>query len=451
MNIILHIGMPKTGSTAIQTVLNAHREHLLKNNYIVKNKKILPLALGKFGRFFKDIQRDFENTVQLFGNSATYIVSDEGLYNISLYKSLSNFIKNGKENNIDSDKWRYIQKCFIEKLKNIFSNHTVHIIVYVRRQDIYLESVYAQWIRARQMHVNHTNKILKNIFLNSHHERVNLNYNNIKLSIWKEIFVDAKMDVRVYEKGQLVEGDVIADFVHCTGIPLPEESYGTKANVTPSRDALELKLQYNALTTESVFSKPTSEYITKIFRDLTKNCPKDAIFTPAQHIEILEKFQESNRKVAKEFLGREELFYEKWPTLSDEYRKFPALTQEEVTKYFAHALEAMAQEVFALRSQVYCMRQPIQAQSNILLQSGFFDENYYRAIYLCGRKEIFPPAEHYILMGASHGKNPSAYFDTLWYMEQHPEIKETGLNPLLWHLLIGKDKDFPALPQDDTL
>lgn len=71
----------------------------------------------------------------------------------------------------------------------------------------------------------------------------------------------------------------------------------------------------------------------------------------------------------------------------------------------------------------------------IIEKSEFFDEEYYVANYknLYGLK----PVEHYLIKGWKVGNNPSRKFDTKFYLLKYPDVRESGMNPLIHYLNHG--------------
>jgi hypothetical protein len=47
------------------------------------------------------------------------------------------------------------------------------------------------------------------------------------------------------------------------------------------------------------------------------------------------------------------------------------------------------------------------------------------------------PAEHFVTVGWRRGLQAGPYFDTKWYLDQHPELAARGLNPLLHFVKVG--------------
>ena len=81
--------------------------------------------------------------------------------------------------------------------------------------------------------------------------------------------------------------------------------------------------------------------------------------------------------------------------------------------------------------------EPTGDEINEVLQSGLFDEVWYREHYLLGRAAIMPPIVHFLRFGPRKGYWPNANFDPVWYRTQYPECVFSGLNPLLHYIRYG--------------
>jgi len=86
-----------------------------------------------------------------------------------------------------------------------------------------------------------------------------------------------------------------------------------------------------------------------------------------------------------------------------------------------------------------------QAAAAIIAPTGLFDEVYYRTHYL-DLQGVTQPLQEYCETGWKVGRNPSADFDTLYYLEAYPDIREAGMNPLLHYATAGEAEGRPALP-----
>lgn len=75
---------------------------------------------------------------------------------------------------------------------------------------------------------------------------------------------------------------------------------------------------------------------------------------------------------------------------------------------------------------------------SMILNSGYFDENYYVNNY--ARNEDWSqksPLEHYLNDGWKRNFNPSEEFDSAWYLERYKDVEKTGMCPLVHYLKYG--------------
>ncbi|RQD95957.1 hypothetical protein DZD46_07450, partial [Campylobacter hepaticus] len=142
MTCYLHIGMPKTGTTSIQTFLTENKNLLLQYNYlypesilewghqhitlvwIIKllrlNKKLLFLE-----KKYKQIMINFRKELKINSNK-TILLSTEGL-------------------TWDFDNPIYIK--ILHKILKLFGFTTIKIIIYLRPQEDMLASLYSENIK----------------------------------------------------------------------------------------------------------------------------------------------------------------------------------------------------------------------------------------------------------------------------------------------------------------
>jgi hypothetical protein len=98
-------------------------------------------------------------------------------------------------------------------------------------------------------------------------------------------------------------------------------------------------------------------------------------------------------------------------------------------------------EAISLRSLL------LQDQAEILRGSPLFDANWYLSVYPDLARSGCDPALHYLQWGASEGRNPSSYFETINYMNAFPELKRIDVNPLLHAIARQRSIRAPDLSQ----
>ena len=85
-----------------------------------------------------------------------------------------------------------------------------------------------------------------------------------------------------------------------------------------------------------------------------------------------------------------------------------------------------------------------------LKDSELFDENYYLKKYPNIKKSGINPLLHYIILGTKENKIPSPkfkkindslkdseLFDENYYLKKYPNIKKSGINPLQHYIILG--------------
>jgi O-antigen biosynthesis protein len=78
----------------------------------------------------------------------------------------------------------------------------------------------------------------------------------------------------------------------------------------------------------------------------------------------------------------------------------------------------------------------LEYQIKRIKDSGLFDAEYYREKYPEDlRSSNLDPVEHYIILGAKLGYNPSSSFNTTEYLEKNPELVTKKINPLIDYIL----------------
>jgi chromosome segregation ATPase len=81
----------------------------------------------------------------------------------------------------------------------------------------------------------------------------------------------------------------------------------------------------------------------------------------------------------------------------------------------------------------------LRYQRDIIQKSGLFDVEFYLRTYPDVAAQKIDPIRHYLLFGASEGRNPNASFDTGRYLDRYPDVKNDRkkINPLIHYILCG--------------
>jgi len=341
--IYLHIGMPKTGTTSLQNFLFDNREKLLDKGYLY------PLLGMRSTRNITDFNHhglanallkkyDTKTPVGNAKSKSEWEGSWEEL------KKQINTIK--PKNVIISSEIFTTTKYFynpntIALVKKILEEHETKIVIYLRRQDDFLRSLYCQFMKSPLpnkvpntilLTENHTNKNMAKIREFVGELKYQANYHST-LELWKNSFGIKSVIVRVFEKEQMRNGNVVDDFLATINFTLKDGNKSLKfsdfKNVSYSGKVIKLinliesasqirrlpKGKYWYLYTKFAFLRMDSRI--KLAMLLSRFIPdflvSEELLSEEDRESIMKEFEESNQKVAKEYLGREDgkLFYAK--------------------------------------------------------------------------------------------------------------------------------------------
>lgn len=305
MRIILHIGNYKTGTSALQNFLFINKQRLeqcgiyygntwnVVNNHAGLALSILKEALEKHNILdlcsdLKDLEED-PSAIALkicfmaeARNADTIIISHEGFF-ADLLQVSAGLSSSFTRKDIDN-----VNEYICARLKELFPE--AEIVCYLRRQDLYIESMYMEhckvpW-RVWELPVKFEKFNKK--------QKLCLNYFN-EILRWKRYF-DEKVSFKIYEKENLLNKDIIYDFLCCyIGFKIDDicqfEQIGiSEKNISLSRDALEHKLLNN-------INEPLLNCLYKIYSEQYPDTKKYGFMQQSERTILLEKYKESNNKL----------------------------------------------------------------------------------------------------------------------------------------------------------
>jgi hypothetical protein len=326
--VILHIGMPKTGTSSIQQYLHNNRSALRGRGFVVpttpgrlnhesialyaladasratirRRHELLSVAAVK--RFRESFLTDLASEAAGWRDDETVILTNEHMSQLGEPEEFGR----------------------LQELLAILGRRPVRVVIYLRRQDLSCLSGYSQRIKTGgTLHWSElTGEIDRSVF----------DYEAI-LERWRSVFGKESLSVRVFERRQWVRGDLIWDFLSAVGCEEGPD-LGKSVHKNESLDARSL------------------EYLRRLnpwyprFVDGRLNPRRQALVAAMQRIaegpslrmdrdlaeKFLDRYREGNARIAREYLGRSDgrLFLD---MPSDEPAPAPALSIDDAMEISA--------------------------------------------------------------------------------------------------------------------
>jgi len=83
----------------------------------------------------------------------------------------------------------------------------------------------------------------------------------------------------------------------------------------------------------------------------------------------------------------------------------------------------------------------LDSDLELLRDSGYFDSFWYGQNNPDVREQGVDPLRHYLLYGGLEGRSPGPKFDSLGYLESNPDVRAAGVNPLVHYLKFGRAEE----------
>ncbi len=280
--LFLHIGMGKTGTSAIQYFLYENREMLLKQNILY------PITENYF------IDKDNDVTSGNANEIIKLILAEE-------YEKIFEYLESLlKENNvlISSEILIYYFGKNIDLFYDIVEQFNATVILYIRKQDEYYNSLANQWTK------------LKSLVDADCLKEVHENYFYI-MKIVNSINTE-KLIIRPYEKDQFKNRNLIDNFLECLGLELDTNYKMNARNINNSLSPIcyKIKQEYNR-----TYGDVTNKEFINVLIEYSKresNFKKVFIITKKEREELLELYNDFNMSLAIRFMQRLDgvLFYD---------------------------------------------------------------------------------------------------------------------------------------------
>jgi len=309
--LYLHIGTHKTGTTALQRFFAKNQTNFAKSGIGYPQTS----RVGHRGHY------QLVSSIRLREHPS---VIPEKSFDAYL-QDLSAELSANPISLISSE--MFCEEIDLDALRRIKSlAPTVRIIVYLRRQDSYVESIYVQRVKmgrlAKRLNVQNLVNAVPN-------------YGEL-LERWGGIFGKANLLVRVYEKEQLTSANIFTDALEALGVDKRsivawERPDGAYANASFGRDELEFMRLVNALPLIESSRRRLIGPLLKMsaLNGAARPFQPLGLLTPDERAELLTEYAQVNAFVAQEYLGRKNatLFHAPLPGARD-WREYAGLSAD---------------------------------------------------------------------------------------------------------------------------
>ncbi|MCD6003893.1 hypothetical protein K7H08_03465 [Halomonas sp. IOP_6] len=325
--VVLHVGMNKTGTTALQSYLQHISGQLAKHGILYPNA-------GRIGAAHYSLSASLG-----FCNPG---VPSEWLCSPSkLLKSLESEITSDTRQVIISSEDFLLNKSF-NKLNTFFESYPLKVIVYLRRHDHWWLSAYAQAVKMK--HLPPWNRGPYG-FINFQQKK-NPRYGDYRYLIdrWADAVGRENIIVRPYEFEQN-QPDLASDFLSSIGQQTLISKLPTMAqrdNVSLPIRSLQLMDTFQRVNTSDAVRAALLSHAKQVTSEDTQNNIQDML-KPEFRIRLVEDQMKTYRYIAETYLGREsgQLFYEPLPTPNSEWRGIPWPSHEEVAQHVIDVMEQL--------------------------------------------------------------------------------------------------------------
>lgn len=305
--LVLHIGMDKTGTTAIQSLLNENRSLLLKRHRLLyprtgqwEDHSHHPFAFSIFGQHGFDLsqlQGLFRSLKKESARAGRVLLSSECLFKAPTREEFA---------------------TFLEMVKDQFGH--VRVIAYVRPQEDWVESRYKHAILSG---AGIDLEALKKPFFCDY-----LRY----LDHWSDIVGVGNVTVRPFERVQFVGGNIYADFLALLGVPMEEDIRLPTAalNASLGLGCVEFKALCNDIGFHGAEERRLNELLIEHTRRKRQTGHRDRLLSPTARRMLRESYASVNNDIAAKYLDadRTDLFVGQDSGSPNEWVPYSGLGQE---------------------------------------------------------------------------------------------------------------------------
>lgn len=265
--LIVHIGRPKTGTSALQAFLRRNQSYLNKLDYTYLNYENSENSNFPFRHCSPSTYKKLNNENKLLAiNEAKSFMEER--------------IKNNKVAILSSENISNFKKGVFN---DIFDDYDVKIIAYVRNEIEFIASSYAQYIHANWVDLDFSD-YLSDL-------RIHLSMNDTYLGKIAT-FKNKKIVVRKYDKDELEHQDIRKDFiVNALGLDLDKTHFDFTAEANSNPSLTDAVIEFKKELVRRSNNEFSEKKFYKSFAQLSEIYGSKYRFPMDQKIRILKKLE----------------------------------------------------------------------------------------------------------------------------------------------------------------
>ena len=296
VDLVLHIGSGKTGTSSIQQLLTRNSGRLAERGTLVP----LSAGRGRHVRLGLFIRPDAELGKLISWQKET--ASSPAEFRTEFERDLLAEIESsGLTRVILSDEALYGSS--VEALKRLRTltdgiARSVRVVVYLRRQDDHVCSRYQQVVKTGE--VRRLAQRLEEVNFNKTYDY------HARLRTWQKLVEPSDFVVRPFEPDRFVDGSLYQDFLEAAGIDVRAEELEEVPILNQSLDAESVeflrllnlhRVEHEGAKAGLIDNRPLVKRLTGVSSGPILTLADDVLDA------FMERWEESNRAVAREFLG----------------------------------------------------------------------------------------------------------------------------------------------------
>lgn len=339
---VLHIGVEKTGSTSIQFSLAKSRARLLAAGVLY------PEVLGERNQikaYAYASQSGVDELKSIWGLDNPAAVER---FRTNLEQQLAREIAAKKPRLVcvsnEHCSSRLLLTAEIERLAGLFRAHcaSIKVVVYLRPQADALRSAYSTYVKTGGT----------GPFRAPTAEEIEKKYAyDVILDRWASVFGDDNIEVRIFDRAQLTDGDVVTDFFTKLGVGVEGMTLEREKNRSLGHTGLEFLRRFNSHVPYTVGAEFNS--IRGNIQEIVEDIPNDTPFDG--DADILEAFDQA-MAADNEAVRRRYLANTPGPLFTPAERRpaadRPDVTSDDIMRAMAHVWEVKQKQLIRLRGRL---------------------------------------------------------------------------------------------------